>query len=112
MKPDGSSMTVLLVLSLFCGIIIIALGLGAEYTSVNKVMGPLICGREKLEVAWEYNVSHPGKAVLDGRWLCVDETAGTVQDASIKTILISGLVYGLLIFAAFMGRWKWVNQPA
>jgi hypothetical protein len=112
MKIDKSIVLILLVFSLFCGVFIIALGIASEFPSINKIMAPLVCaGREQLEVTSEYNVSHPGHAVYDGSWLCVDEIAGNTQDASLKTILISGLAYGLLIFATFITRLQWANKP-
>ena len=115
MKLDKSIIIfilVLLVFSLFSGIFIISLGIGSEFTTVNTIMSPLVCGGEKLEVAWEYNVAHPGKTFFSSRWLCVDETTGAAQDASTKTTLISGVVYGLLIFAAFfIARWLLLSKP-
>ena len=112
MKLDKSITIIMLVFSLFCGIVIIALGVGSEFTTVNTIMSPLVCGREKVEAAWKYNIAHSGNTFFNSRWLCVDETTGNAQDASIKTILISGVVYGLLIFTAFIVRWLWVNRSS
>jgi hypothetical protein len=110
-KLNLSTVLIFLVISLFCGTVILSLGIGAEFVSVNKVMGPVICGGGKLDAAWEYNVSHPHKTIYGSRWVCVDETAGTRQDASLRTNLIAGTIYGLLIFAAFIISWVWVNRP-
>ena len=110
MKLNISIIIILLVFSLFCGVFIISLGIGSEFTTVNTIMSPLVCGSEKVEVALEYNVAHPGKTFFGSRWLCVDETTGTARDASTKTILISGIIYGLLIFVAFITCWLWVNR--
>lgn len=110
MKLNISTLGILVVFSLFCGVFIISLGIGSEFTTVNTVMSPLVCGTEKVEVAWKYNVAHPGQTFFGSRWLCVDETTGAAQDASTKTTLISGIVYGLLIFAAFIVYWLWANR--
>jgi hypothetical protein len=71
-----------------------------------------VCGTEKIEVAWQYNVAHPGKTFFGSRWLCVDETSGAAQDASMKTTLISGVVYGLLIFAIFIFWGLWMHRSS
>ena len=110
MKLNISILIILLVFSLFCGVFIISLGIGSEFTAVNTIMSPLVCGAQKIEVAWEYNVAHPGQTFFGSRWLCVDKTTGAARDASTKTILISGIVYGLLIFVAFITWWLWVNR--
>ena len=102
MKLGITTALIFLIFSLFCGIVIISIGTGNEFTAVNKVTGPLICGGGKLEAAWEYNVSHPGKTIYDSQWVCVDDTAGTALDASVKTNLIAGTIYGLLMFAALI----------
>ena len=112
MKFNLSTSIILLAFSLFCGVFIISLGIGSEFTAVNTVMSPLVCGTQKIEVAWEYNVAHPGKTFFGSRWLCVDETSGAAQDASIKTTLISGLVYGLLIFAIVIFWMLWMNRSS
>ena len=112
MKLNISTIIILLVFSLFCGVFIISLGIGSEFTTVNTVMSPLVCGTEKIEVAWEYNVAHPGHAFFGSRWLCVDETTRAAQDASMKTTLISGVVYGLLIFAIFIFWGLWMHRSS
>ena len=112
MKLNISIIIILLVISLFCGIFIISLGIGSEFTTVNTVMSPLVCGTGKIEVAWEYNVAHPGHTFFGSRWRCVDETTGDAQDASTKTTLISGIVYGLLIFAIFIFWWLWMHRSS
>ena len=110
MKLNVSNIVILLVFSLFCGVFIISLGIGSEFTTVNTVMSPLVCGIERIEVAWQYNVAHPGKTFFGSHWLCVDETTGAAQDASTKTNLISGLVYGLMLFAIVIAWWLWANR--
>ena len=112
MKLNVSMIIILFAFSVFCGVFIISLGIGSEFTTVNTVMSPLVCGSQKIEVAWEYNVAHPGKTFFGSRWLCVDETTGAAQDASIKTTLISGLVYGLLIFAIVIVWGLWMNRSS
>ena len=112
MKLNISIIVILLVFSLFCGVFIISLGIGSEFIAVNTVMSPLVCGTEKIEVAWQYNVAHPGKTFFGSRWLCVDEATGAAQDASTKTNLISGVVYGLIIFAIVIAWWLWVNRSS
>ena len=112
MKLNISIIVILLFFSLFCGVFIISLGIGSEFTAVNTIMSPLVCGGDKMEVAWQYNVAHPGQTFFGSRWLCVDETTGAAQDASTKTTLISGIVYGLIIFAIIMARWIWMNRSS
>jgi len=111
MKLNTGTILIVLISSLFCGIMVLSLGVGAEFTKVNTIMSPVICGGEKLEATWEYNESHPHKAIFDSRWVCVDEKFGTTQDASLKTNLVSGTIYGILIFAAFIVSWIWLNRP-
>ena len=103
---------VMLVFSVFSGIFVISLGIGSEFTTVNTVMSPLVCGTERIEVAWQYNVAHPGRTFFGSRWLCVDESTGAAQDASTKTTLISGVVYGLIIFLIIIVYWLWANRSS
>ena len=102
MKLGITTALIFLIFSLFCGIVILSIGLGSDFTPINTVMGPVICGEGKLQAAWEYNVSHPGKTHYDSRWVCVDDTTGTALEASLKTNLVAGTIYGLLMFAALI----------
>ena len=110
MKFDKSVTLILLSFSIFCGVFIISLGLGSEFTAVNKVMSPFICGADTLQAAWEYNESGAGPTIYDSRWVCVDEAAGAARDASLKTNLIAGLIYGFLLFVGLMGWLWWANR--
>jgi hypothetical protein len=102
MKLEITTALIFLVFSLFCGIVIISIGIGNEFTAINTVMGPLICGEGKLEAAWEYNVSHSGKTIYDSQWVCADDTTGAALNESVKTNLVAETVYGLLMFAVLI----------
>jgi len=111
MKFDKITIFILLGFCLFCGVFIISLGIGSEATAINTVMSPLICGGGKLETAYEYNVSKVGPAVFGSRWVCVDEVSAVARDASLKTNLIAGSIYGLLLFAGLVG-WSFLANRA
>jgi hypothetical protein len=113
MKFEKGLLFIFLGVCIFCGVFIISLGVGSEFTAINKIMSPFICGGDKLEAAWVYNVSRVGPTIFDSRWVCVDKVTFVGRDASLKTNLIAGFLYGLLLFAGMVGWSFWAaGRPA
>lgn len=110
MKLDISTVIILFVISLFCGVIIVAIGLGAAFPVINRVATPLACNGQ-LQLSTDTYSYQPGEQTTTITWFCVDEKTGAKKDVSWKIILTAGLVYSLLIFAAFTVRWLVVNRP-
>jgi hypothetical protein len=88
-----------LVAALFTGTIVISIGVGSEFTSVNTVMSPLVCPGDEIVPAWHYRGS-PRLAdgpALRTRWICVNKRTGAAHVAGYRTIATAGIVYGLIL---------------
>ena len=73
----------LLGISLFTGIIIVSIGLGAAFPAMERVAAPFVCGGNTLDLHLDY--------------YCVDPT-GTREDVSWRIILAAGLIYSAVLF--------------
>ncbi len=111
MKLDKSMLIILFIVSLFCGIIIVAIGFGAAFPVINRVAAPFACNGKKLELETEAYSYQPGQQTTTIDWFCVDEKTGVKEGASFQVILAAGLIYSLVIFAAFITRWLVVKRP-
>jgi hypothetical protein len=90
-----------LIAGLFTGVVVISIGLGSEFTSINTVMSPLVCPGDDLVPAWRYR-GRPKLAdgpALRTRWICVDAATGDAHVAGYRTIATAGAIYGLILSA-------------
>jgi hypothetical protein len=98
----------LLAAGLFTGTIVISIGVGSQFTSLNTVMSPLVCPGDDIVPAWKYR-GRPALASgpdLRTRWICVDK-AGVGHVAGFRTIFTAGAVYGLILAAlGFFLFWR------
>jgi hypothetical protein len=111
MKLDKSIVIILFVVSMFAGIIIISLGIGAAFPVINRVAGPFVCSTGKMMLESEKYSGLPGQSTTTIKWLCVDNKTDAQQDINFKVILVAGTIYGLILFALIITRWLVVNRP-
>jgi len=99
MKLTVPNVLALFLMALFAGVIIISIGIGTEFTSINTVMSPLVCPGDKIIPVWEYRgpLDTGVGPDLRYRWICVNESTGEAHVAGYRTIFTTGTVYALLI---------------
>jgi hypothetical protein len=83
--------------SLFTGLVVIAIGLGAAWPSINLIAKPFACPRGAL--AYEKNVSQPmpGETYATIAWRCDDQTLDYFS-----VVGPAGMIYGLACFPVFL----------
>ena len=89
--------------SLFCGLIMIAVALGAIFPKViNPIAKPLVCGNGELQITQNTTSYRAGESDTWTTDTCVDSTTGQPQDVSLQTTVSAGIIYSLIIFAIIM----------
>jgi hypothetical protein len=92
-----------LAVSMFCGIILVSIALGAIIPKViNPIAKPLVCSNGNLEITQNTTSYKPGESDTWTTDTCVDSTTGQQQDVSLQTTLGAGMIYSLIIFAIIM----------
>jgi hypothetical protein len=90
--------------SLFTGIIIVSIGVGAVFPVINRISAPLICrGGHLKDVEKTYHPA-PGTTTITVTWFCVN--AQTEEQKEVPALLmapVAGTMYGLVIFAIALG---------
>lgn len=88
---------------LFCGYVIISVGLGAAFPSLYKVAGLILCGDDqRLEVVRHRHSWRPGAVMWTTTIYLVDESTGKKEDRTRVVKLAAGAVYGLGIFVLLL----------
>lgn len=91
---------------MFIGVIIISIGFGAIFPSLNRVARPFICPRGEMELETQTYRPYPGQTVTNLTWYCADhETGGRTELGFLPMVLCAGLIYGLLLFVATILGW-------
>jgi len=94
---------VLFGISLFVGVVILAIGIGAAITPMQGISGGLVCGGGDLELVKDYYSYKPGQSGYTITWYCVDEGTGAKEDQTLPVILASGVIYSLVLFVIAVG---------
>ncbi len=110
MKDKIIPILMVLGLSMFCGIIVIAIGIGSMFVSVNKIAAPLVCGNRQLRIDQQDYSYHPGERTITITSYCVDAQTGAEQDVSTQLHIVAGVMYGLIVFALMMIFLKWAAR--
>jgi len=86
--------------SIFAGVTGIGIGLGAAFPPLNYVAAPFVCpGGTMTNTTQGYTVS-PVESVTTVSLYCVEATTGSRREVGMfPTVLYSGVMYGLVIFA-------------
>lgn len=103
MKINWGSLAWVFFGSIFAGIFIIGIGLGAALPSLNYVASPLVCpGGQVTSSSQSYTVS-PTTSGDTVSLYCVDKATGSATPIYMfPTVCFSGLIWGFLIFVAIM----------
>ena len=96
--------------SMFCGIILIAIAVGAIIPKViNPIAGPFVCKNGTLQITQNTTSYRPGESDTWTTDTCVDSATGNQQDVSFQTTLAAGVIYGLIIFGISAIVIIWLN---
>jgi hypothetical protein len=98
MKGYAVLALIVLGISMFCGIIVIAVGFGSIFTPLNQIAGPVVCGSQQLQIVQRTYSYRPGQTNWDIMAYCVDPAAETKRDVTGAVQLVSGGIYGLILF--------------
>ena len=99
MKGYLISALILLGLSLFCGFIGITIGIGSMVTPLNQIARPIVCGNQRMEIIQHKYSYRPGETTTSIEAYCVDDQTGQKVKRTGLVQLVSGIIYGLMIFA-------------
>ena len=86
-------------ISLFCGLIMIAIGIGAVIPkAIDPIAKPLVCENGELQITQNTTSYRAGESEPWTTDTCVDSTTGQQQDVSLQTTITAGVIYSLGIF--------------
>ena len=96
--------------SIFCGLIMIAIAAGAVFPKViEPIAGPVVCRNGTLEISQNTTSYRAGESDTWTTDTCVDSTTGQQQDVSNQTTFAAGMIYSLIIFFVIM-VWSGVRK--
>ncbi len=114
MKDKIIPVLMVLGLSMFCVIVVLAIGLGSWITPINRIAGPIVCGNQQLTIEQNNYRYLPGERTTIITAYCVDKQTGAKQDVTAmltdvttKIQLTSGTIYGLILFVLAMLFLNW-----
>ncbi len=117
MKDKIIPLLIVLGLSLFCGFIIIAPGLGSLDSHLNRIAAPILCSDRSLQIEKDSYVYIPGEGTHQVTAYCVDLGTGEKQDASkelmqviSKLQIVTGFISGLIVFGLAMAFLQWAAR--
>ncbi len=83
----------------FLGAMVFSVGLASFFPALDLVSKPLVCPHGQMSFDRHVYRPYPGTVVTTITWYCVDESSGAkTQLSEFPIILVSGAVYGLLLF--------------
>jgi predicted PurR-regulated permease PerM len=104
-------------LSMFCGIVGIAIGIGSLFIPLNQIAGPMVCGDRQVKIEQSTRGYLPNEVFTTITAYCVNEQTGerqdvtsAVEDITTKLQITSGIIYSLIIFALSMLFLNWVAR--
>ncbi len=102
MKGKIITLAIVLGISMFLGIVLISIGLGSAFPSLNKVAASSICGSEHLEITQNTYSYRPGQGTITITAYCVADQTGARREVTTALQLLSGVMYGFIIFVLAM----------
>jgi putative oligomerization/nucleic acid binding protein len=89
--------------SVFFGITVFAIGIGALFPQINRIATPFVCPNGELDWDEQTYRPSPGTTVTTINWICTDATTGSKEVVEeLKPNLIAGTIYGLIAFVFVM----------
>lgn len=100
MKFNASTLIWVFIWSIFMGITVGSIGIGAIFPPANLIAKPFVCPAGEMQLETQgYNVS-PVETVTTLTWYCSDPATGVREELGIFPMsLYAGAIYGLLLFA-------------
>ena len=92
-------------ISLFVGVIIVSIGLGAAIPDIERVAAPLVCGGGSLQLESQSYSYRPGDVTTTRTWYCLEAGGGAPQDITWSVVFAAGLVYSAVIFVVLLIWW-------
>ena len=117
MKDKIIPVLMVLGLSMFCGIVVISMGLGGVITPLNQIGGLIVCGDQQLQIEQNTYAYIPGEGTTTITAYCVDEQTNAKQevtrelnDVTTKLQIVTGIIFGLIIFVLSMLFLNWAAR--
>ena len=88
--------------SLFCGVVIISIGLGSLITQLNLVAKPIVCGSDDMQVMQHVYSYRPGETSWTITAYCVDRTTRAKRDVTNLTQFVAGVIYSVIPFVVLL----------
>jgi hypothetical protein len=96
---SGCGILILFGVSLFIGIVIVAVIGGLIFPPINSaVAGPLVCDGQITTDSERYTTAEGGVGI-SRTFYCTEETSAALRDITTVTIVVAGLIYSLGVFA-------------
>ena len=122
MKDKIIPILMVLGISMFCGIIVIGIGLGSVFIPLNGIGASIVCGDRDLNIVQNSYNYIPGQETTTITAYCVDAQTGENQevtaqlyDVTFKLQMVNGVIFGILffVFGMFFLRWaaRRLNKP-
>jgi hypothetical protein len=93
----------------FCGLIMIAVALGAVFPKVNSIAAPIVCPKGVFEITQQTYSYRPGSTDTMTTDYCIDKATIERTDVTGQVIFTSGTIYSLII-AAVIYIWAKIYQ--
>jgi hypothetical protein len=88
---------------LFTGIIVISIGFGAIFPSLNLIAKPLVCPEGTMNLDRQNYNPYPGKSVTTITWYCANGSSGTQTElGAFPMVLYAGTIYGVALFVVVL----------
>jgi hypothetical protein len=87
---------IMLGISLFCGVIVISIGLGSLITPLNQVAKPFVCGSNDMQVVQHVYSYRPGETSWSITAYCVDAATSVKTDVTGLTQFVAGVIYSVI----------------
>jgi hypothetical protein len=101
-----TSLIGMFIFSIFMGVVVIAIGLGAAFPYLNIIAKPFVCFNGKM--VYEQTVSNPLPTTTYTQlsWYCEDGQSGVRTELGVfPMVLFSGTIYGFLLFIVIFVFW-------
>jgi hypothetical protein len=103
--------------SMFCGIVVISMGLGGVFTPLNQIGGPIVCGNKQVKIERNTYSYRPGELFISITAYCVNKQTGKqqnvtdeLQDVTGKLQIVTGIISGLVVFFLAMLFLNWAAR--
>ncbi len=103
MKNTMIAVLTIVGISLFCGVIVISIGIGSVFPQLEQVAGPIVCGSHELQIAQHIRHYRPGETNWTISAYCVDGSTGEKRDVTNLVQLVAGAIYSLIPLVVMIG---------